>query len=356
MNSIRKYDNIILFTNGAIGDFLMGALCADDVRKKLGGGEVVVFTPRNSVILQNLFSAYTHVQIYEVNRRNLLCVLILLMRMIRKKNIIVNQGVFYRIPLSAKFLAKALSFHSESTYLHFAEKESPNKNYGRGVTIFDYNISVYENLARLFNTQKLGIPLHVPPYHFISNQSILKRHDLNLSSYVVVHPCAFSPSRSLPKERWAELLSYVTNNFSSIKVVITGSKQDQIFIQKISDSTVTPISFINLAGNLSMMELVNIINGARCFIGVDTGVTHIAGVLQKQSVVIGNLSNPCWLPRYNMNAVILVDRKNCTCDGQKGGDCFYRVAGDKYYRCMLDIPKESIQESIKSILTAKPTL
>jgi len=354
MDSEKKYDNIILFTNGAIGDFLMGALCADSARKKLSGGEVIIFTPRNAAILQNLFFAYPHVYVLEVSRRNFLQALILLVRLVWQKNIVVNQGVFRKIPHQAQLFARLLTIHRESTYLHFIKKGVSLKHKEKGTIVFDYHLSVYENLAHLFNRENLNIPSTVPPYHFVSDASVLERYDLVHSLYVVVHPCAFSSSRSLPSVRWAEIFAYLLSNFPSMKVVVTGSNQDNLFIQKIFDAGVSPSSVVNLSGKLSMMELANVINGARGYIGVDTGITHLAGVLQKRSVIIGNLSNPCWLPVYNKNATILTERKSCTCNGEKGGDCFYLVEGKKYYKCMIDISEESIHKSIEAMLTLKP--
>lgn len=348
MNSIKEYDNIIMFTNGSIGDFLMASLCADSARKRLGNNaNIIILAPRNVSILRDLFSAYAYIQAIEINRRNFLRALVsLLMRMVWQRNLVVNQGVFKRIPFLARSLARLLTLRRGSNYLHFSQREESNKQKEGEVVIFDYHLSVYKNLARLFNTQGIAISSTVPPYHFVRDPSALERYGLIHSSYVVIHPCASSFSRSLPIARWAGIFEYITVNFPDIKVVITGSKQDDQFIQRILELSVSTTSLIDLAGRLSMTELANIVDGARGYIGVDTGVTHLAGVLQKRSVIIGNLSNPCWLPFYNKDATILTERKSCTCNGQKGGNCFYLIEGEKYYKCIIDISKKTIYESI----------
>ena len=41
------------------------------------------------------------------------------------------------------------------------------------------------------------------------------------------------------------------------------------------------------------------------YIGVDTGITHLASVLGKKSLVIAEQGAPHWLPYYNDNAVIV---------------------------------------------------
>lgn len=352
MNSLKKYDNILLFTNGAIGDSLMGALCADSATKKLTRSRIIILTPRNAAILQNLFSAYSHIQVHEVNRRHFLNLLSVVVRVIGHRNIVVNQGVFTRSSFHMRLLARLLTIHRESVYLHFVQKEVSNKRTKEEGIVFDYCFSIYENVARLLNTQNLDVSSSVPLYNFIHNQDVLERYGLKKSLYVVIHPCASSVSRSLPAARWAGLLRYIEANFPDIKIVITGSKKDKSFIQKIFETKMSTTSLVNLAGELSMTELANVIDGAHGYIGVDTGITHLAGVLRKRSVIIGNNSNPHWLPRYNENAVILTESKHCTCDGKKGGDCFYHINGERYYKCMLDISEESMYESIKNMLNA----
>lgn len=350
MHITVAYDNVILFTNGAIGDFLMAGLCADSVGKLLLKSDITIITPRNTSLLRELFSAYPHIKIREVNRRNFLHTPVLLVHMAWQKNLVVNQGVFKKIPFFVWLLARLLVVRSGSVHLHFHQKAPQGKSKKDGVVAFDYHLSVYENLAHLVRAHGIDISSAVPLYRFVAITDIFERYGLTRGSYVVIHPCASSFARSLPASRWANIFHYVAHNFPETKIVVTGSKQDNLFIQTIFNAGVSLDSVINLAGKLSMVELANIIDGSRGYVGVDTGITHLAGVLKKRSVVIGNRSNPCWLPSYNKNATILVERKNCTCDGQKGGNCLYQIGGERYYKCMIDIPEESIYEGVRKML------
>lgn len=347
----KKYDNVFIFTNGAIGDFLMAGLCADSVGKLLPESDITIITPRNISILRELFPAYPHIKVVEVNRRNFLHAPKMLACAAWQKNLVVNQGVFKKTPFFVSLLTCLLVLRPGSVHLHFLQKASQRKPKEEGIIVFDYHLPVYENLTRLIRAHGIAISSAVPPYHFISIPNIFERYGITRGSYIVIHPCASSFSRSLPASRWANIFRYIEQNFPETKILVTGSKQDSLFIQKIFDAGVPASSVTNLAGKLSMMELVNIIDGSSGYVGVDTGITHLAGVLQKRSVVIGNLSNPCWLPSYNKNTLILAESKNCTCDGQKGGNCLYWIEGEKYYKCMIDISEESIHEGIRKMLT-----
>jgi ADP-heptose:LPS heptosyltransferase len=87
-----------------------------------------------------------------------------------------------------------------------------------------------------------------------------------------------------------------------------------------------------------------------CFVGVDSGLTHIAGVMHVPTVAIENLRTVMWLPRYNPNAVILTEAKNCLCSADRGRDCYYEIGGIRYLRCMIDIPQENIKKAITETL------
>lgn len=337
---MASYNNIIIFTNGAIGDFLMAMLFLCSVKKVLPALKLMIITPRNASMLRKFLLAYPYIEVFEINRHNFLKSIVFLGKIFFKKNLVLGQVAFGRISLRVKFLTCLLVVRPGSKRLSFLK------------SVFDYNKSVYENLVCLFNTQHFNIPLAVPRYNFIPNEKVGRQHGLNRFNYIVIHPCAFNPARSLTDKRWKKIFEFVSNNFPNIKIVITGSKQDSVFIQKILGKDCAKISIINLTGKLSMTELTSIIDDSIMYIGVDSGISHLAGILQKRSLIIGNLSNPCWLPTYNKNVVILTNNKNCTCDGAKGGDCFYRIDGEKYYKCMIDISQEIIYRQIANMLVS----
>lgn len=345
-HDLQTYENIFFFTNGAIGDFLMTMLSAEEVRKKASSGECTIFVPRSAPMLQGLCEGYPQIRVQAMNWRMLPLLGVLVLKNMSSKNLVVRQGVFKKSPWPTEILARLLSLRPMSRYVRFLQDEHQSPE--RGV-VFNPSILVYENLVRLMRAGGVEIPPEVPMYHFKTDEGVLKQQGLVSSAYLVVHPAAFSSVRSLPPSRWASLLGLVAKNNPALKIVVTGSAQDRAFIQKFLPQ-VPQAHVVNLAGSLSMSELAQVILSARGFVGVDTGITHLAGVLRQKSVVIGNLSNPCWLPRYNKNAIILAESKNCTCDGEKGGDCFYRQGDEKYYKCLLDISDETIVREIDQMI------
>jgi len=349
MKSKKKYDRVIMFTNGAIGDFLMAILFLDSIKKILPWSEFIIITPRNIKILEELLLAYPKIKAVEINRHNLSGLFFLFIKSVYARTIVFDSVSFGRVYFGVRLISRFFAIFPASRRLAFSYGKNLI-NSENNKTLFDYKKSIYENIVSLFNKLDFDISFSVPVYNFILDKGAVERNGLEKSSYIVVHPCASNSARSLPVERWRKIIEYIINNFSDMKVAITGSKKDLSFIKDILSVNKDLSSIVNLAGKLSMPELTNIINESNGFVGVDTGISHLAGVLHKKSLIIGNLSNPSWLPFYNKNAIILVNDKNCTCDGKKGGDCFYLLEGKKYYKCMIDIPQEFIYKNIKNIL------
>ena len=71
-------------------------------------------------------------------------------------------------------------------------------------------------------------------------------------------------------------------------------------------------------GECTMRELAALIENSLLYIGVDTGITHLAALLRARSLVIAHDGTPHWLPYYNENAVILYQIKDDASSVHKG--------------------------------------
>jgi len=106
---------------------------------------------------------------------------------------------------------------------------------------------------------------------------------------------------------------------------------------------------IPMAG-LPMGETAWVIDHAALYLGVDTGITHLAGVLQQKSLVLSHFRIPTWRPTYNPNARAIANSKRCEC--AQGGACEIKDGGIAYTRCMYDISDEFMIDSVRLALTS----
>lgn len=102
--------------------------------------------------------------------------------------------------------------------------------------------------------------------------------------YIVIAPGASWQPRSWPAAHFAALIQQLASQFA-IDFVLCGGKDDQILceelLQKVSASNV-----INLAGQTSLLELVEIIRGAVLVISNESSPVHLAAATATPSVCI----------------------------------------------------------------------
>lgn len=92
--------------------------------------------------------------------------------------------------------------------------------------------------------------------------------------YIVIHPTPQKIDRRIPMEKWGELIEYFSAQGYAIVVTGSGLPAELSYINEIL-STVKGETY-NLAGKLSWGQTANVIKGAKCYIGIDTGTTHLA--------------------------------------------------------------------------------
>lgn len=101
--------------------------------------------------------------------------------------------------------------------------------------------------------------------------------------YFIIFPGASFPGKLWPVERFGELLSKLTQPNSGI-AVLCGSRQERVLCTRIIDSSGTEA--LNLAGETTLPELVEVIRRAKFLVGSDTSAVHIAAAVGTPSVCI----------------------------------------------------------------------
>jgi ADP-heptose:LPS heptosyltransferase len=162
--------------------------------------------------------------------------------------------------------------------------------------------------------------------------------------YVVIHPFPHMATfKTIPFHRWKSLVAWLARTYPGYGIVITGAEVDREQAAEVATEGTY------LAINQPLLSVAGLIEHARLYIGVDTGPTHIAGVLNASSVVLAHQNEPTWLPSYNPNALLLWNREHCVCR-VPGEECAVEEDGKIYRRCVYYIPDEAIHAAIRGKL------
>lgn len=201
-------------------------------------------------------------------------------------------------------------------------------------------------IASRLPTQELGsapslsFAMSLPPdFPFISRP------------YVLVHPFPeLATYKTMPLRRWQDLVHWLREAYPAYGIVLTGTDRDRLSIRDVASADDANVFF---ALNLPAEQLAGMIAQAAAYIGVDTGPTHIAGVLHVPSVVIAQQPIPAWLPTYNPNAILVWSKEECVCR-QPSKNCVIvdPEAGTEHRRCVYFVSDGAIHAAISEKLAA----
>lgn len=319
---------------GALGDALMLLSLADTVLANVPDARAHLLATRNAEMIANLASDNPRIA---VHRFSLLPVF---RAWVAGKRVrICFPPTFGFVPFHIKLAAALLVMLPKVTVAGFRDRGQWHPYHK--VVPFEPSLDVVPNLIAL--ARACGMPVEdVDPHPVFTPLTT------ELSApYICIHPFAANLKRSLPPSRWQALIAWLRKTYPSHYVVITGNGPEEALAREWFREE----EGIRFALNRPIREVAGILSKAELYIGVDTGVTHLAGVLKVPSIVLENNSNPMWFPSYNPRATILVDDARCTCTGDKGGDCTVMVGGQPYFRCLYDISDEEIHSAVRAALS-----
>jgi ADP-heptose:LPS heptosyltransferase len=129
-----------------------------------------------------------------------------------------------------------------------------------------------------------GLPaLNDSPQFYFPADMPERMNSLNLpDGFIVFHCCSNEATRDWDIKKWHALKELIAMKFG-IPVVEVGLKS--IFTEQ-NDST-----YINLCGQLTLLETAAVIARSRLFIGVDSGPAHIANAVKCPGVILLGLYN-----------------------------------------------------------------
>jgi ADP-heptose:LPS heptosyltransferase len=87
------------------------------------------------------------------------------------------------------------------------------------------------------------------------------------------------------------------------------------------------------------------------YVGVDTGITHLASVLKAPSLVIAHNGASNWLPYYNENSIVIYQIKDDDSDVHEGRKYLESKRGGRM-RYLDRVPMDVIKKRLHSLLGA----
>lgn len=338
---------------GPIGDTLLMLAFFDDILRLEPAARFTVLASVNAGTIRELSAAYPSVEIVRIPGPAGLPTFAL--GLLRRKSTVIVPGVARTYSLKLKLFFWILSLRPGNLVLGFREWSGMRGwlPFDRSFS-FDFKKPVMENYRGLI---QYILPDSLPSRETAGFQpprvrlNLQKPSDFPLppGSYLIVHMFGTRARYSFPPKRWRLLLTELRRRFPSHQLVLTGGAKDETAINRIADGVPGVRTFINRP----ILEVAGIIHDAAAYIGVDTGITHLAAVQGVKSVVIGHNTDPMWLPYYNPNGSVLTDNTRCLCRGDKSGDCVIYEDSAAYRRCTYDVSVDDVCGAVEEKLRGR---
>lgn len=286
-----------------MGDTLMALALFDDIARVAPNASLLILTRRNVAMIRTLASEYPRVEVREIPR-GFLTAPFFIRILLRPGWTLLTLGLVsigYSLPL--RFFFFTLSLIPGNRTIGFHDRLLD-------VSLdFDISLLMIDNLRRL-------LPYALPQWRgrtgTLPRLRVRAEKPKNFSfargTYIVAHLFGVSIPHTLPPYRWHALFARIRKEYPLYQILLTGTPSQH----SLADEVVAEQEGIIIRTDLSMHELVYVIENAALYIGIDTGVTHLAALLQQKSIVIRHCADPSWIPTYNPHARVLLNSARCT--------------------------------------------
>lgn len=161
--------------------------------------------------------------------------------------------------------------------------------------------------------------------------SVARRFGLEPPYGIFCPGAEYGPAKRWPAERFGELAARLP-----VKVALLGSGKDRATCEQVNAGA------LNLAGNTTLDEAIELIAGAAFVVSNDSGLMHVAAALGRPQVALFGSSSPEHTPPRSAASRVVWLRLECS-------PCFERECPLGHFRCMRDIHVERVVHEIDSL-------
>lgn len=295
----------ILFHNGGVGDFLMFVFLSQQLHTSNVASHVTIVVPRAGAFLRGLAEEYPYITLSEASRRDPRALMSLVSAAFRPATALLYPTIG-RIPLRLKAFAWMLTRRRGSMLAGFDDGSPMCRALYDKLLVYDKSIN-YAELMRTTAAALGAAPDPSPPRLSLPVvPGLLEGYGLAGKRYVVFHPGAGMSKRrrSFEDEEALGLIRHLLSRNPSMYIVLSGgSGTEGAWVESLAQSVNDPR--VQAASGRPAAELGGLIRQSACYIGGDTGVTHLACFVGARVLEVAHNASTHWLCYYCPEAVVL---------------------------------------------------
>lgn len=153
----------------------------------------------------------------------------------------------------------------------------------------------------------------------------------------------FGPAKQWPVAHYATIATH----YAAIgwQICLLGSSADKETANQIcSQTSIDPDTILNLCGETTLTDAIDVLADATAVISNDSGLMHLAAALNKPLVAIYGATSPDFTPPLNSEAKIIQITVDC-------GPCFQRECPEQHHRCMQDLLPQQVVTQLDALFS-----
>jgi ADP-heptose:LPS heptosyltransferase len=220
-------------------------------------------------------------------------------------NVVVIQPTLGKIPFRIKLLGWLISRTYGSEFVGFQDRGLLCKSLYSKTLVYNTDRLYSENIHNIVRALGAPVLVQVPTLKIIPDFKLIHAFGLDQRRYMVFHPGASVLKRAFTVQAAQEVIEHVLKRNSEMHVVLSGGVAERKFIEEIKNGLRLKERIVAAIG-CSAQEIAALIKSSEFYLGIDTGITHLACFLRARVIVVahsGTANN--WLPFYCSNATVI---------------------------------------------------
>ena len=274
--SSRYHKRALVFFSAGVGDALLLVPLVNELKKndyKVTG----LFTSKYNC--ESIFENTDLFDAIEIKKNKLSLITFSVLNLRKFDAVFLNHFSFCKSHL---ILSTLFGKHIYTNYKEFTSAQSSNS-----IHFIEPKVNTHDALQHLFllnskaTLQDLDFNINYKPY---------QNNSFNLpSNYIVIQ--ASSANNNAPYKNWAfQNWLHLFKHLSSTTIVLLGDHTETHLNEAINTSDFPNV--ISLIGKTTLNDVMEIIYHSNYYIGLDSGLMHIAVALNKPTFTIWGASNP----------------------------------------------------------------